>query len=366
MDIAQRASDIRMIAGVGGQPRTLSDAEEDILFAEKFENFSVARANQRNEWTYADPVYDLAASVLSVAQFMHVGDITIPAGKQYNFFRVDGIFRGGDKAKGLNFEFDVYSCDDAYGVIGLLNNRGAGPTKALYGRSVAKSGCTGIVVGGVSGVTVDNGATPSAAYGHQISMAGDGAAGVTNFGHVALRINTDNNILGINNGVIVIDEGIFSDNRVGYSDAFIRAVNGTVGTDTTQTQAAGSFLKWQDVGGQFLFEVDKDGLIYQRATDGKQLFATDIGGNLIMGSTNVSQRRLQLYTSATEYYFSGVNSGNYTRIRDNTLGNDLMRLAGGGAADALSIRVNSTIKQVTEGAADSGGAGFKVLRVPNA
>ncbi|WP_145201428.1 hypothetical protein [Sphingobium sp. B2] len=282
----------------------------------------------RSTWSHSAPTYDLASNLLGVSNFYHAGDVTIPAGKQYNVIRMDGIFRGGDKAKGINFDFDVYGSDDAYGVIGLLNNYGPGPSKAIYGRSVAKSGSTGIVVGGVSGVTVDTGATPSAAYGHQISMAGTGSAGVANFGHTALRINTDNNILGINNGVIVLDEGIFSDNRVGYSDAFIRAVNGTVGTDGTQTQAAGAFLRWQDVGGQFLFEVDKDGLLFQRDKTGKQLFATDAGGNVLMGSTNVSQRRLQLYTSATEYYLQGVDSGNYLRVRDNTIGKDLMRLSG--------------------------------------
>lgn len=153
-------------------------------------------------------------------------------------------------------------------------------------------------------------------------------AGVSNFGHTALKINTDNNILGILNGVIELDEGIFSDNRVGYSDAFIRAVNGTVGTDGTKTPSTGSFLKWQNTDGQFVFEVDKDGLIYQRSATGQQLFATDISGNLLLGSTAVSQRQLRLYTSATEYYLQGVSSGNYLRFRDNTVGKDLMKIYG--------------------------------------
>lgn len=273
------------------------------------------------------PVYNLSSNTLAVTNFLHAGDVTIPSGKQYNLIRMDGIFRSGDKAKGLNFDFDVYNSDDSYGVIGLLNNYGSGPSKSIYGRSVAKSGSTGVVVGMVSGVTTDSGSTPTAAYGHQISMAGTGA-GVSNFGHTALKINTDNNILGILNGVIELDEGIFSDNRVSYSDAFIRAVNGTVGTDGTKTPAAGSFLKWQNTDGQFVFEVDKDGLIYQRSASGQQLFATDISGNLLLGSTAVSQRQLRLYTSATEYYLQGVSTGNYLRFRDNTVGKDLMKIYG--------------------------------------
>lgn len=38
---------------------------------------------------------------------------------------------------------------------------------------------------------------------------------------------------------------------------------------------------------------------------------------------------------------------------------------GGNSANPLSVRVASSLKAVTEGATDSGGSGFKVLRVPN-
>jgi len=42
-----------------------------------------------------------------------------------------------------------------------------------------------------------------------------------------------------------------------------------------------------------------------------------------------------------------------------------MELSGASSANPVFLRINSSLKQVTEGAADSGGGGFKVLRVPN-
>lgn len=52
--------------------------------------------------------------------------------------------------------------------------------------------------------------------------------------------------------------------------------------------------------------------------------------------------------------------------------NDLLAILGGATRlkvsalnDAISIMVNNALKQITEGAADSGGTGYKLLRVPN-
>lgn len=51
----------------------------------------------------------------------------------------------------------------------------------------------------------------------------------------------------------------------------------------------------------------------------------------------------------------------------NILGSDTtcLQVSGTSGANPIFIRVSSALKQVTEGAADSGGTGYRVLRVPN-
>lgn len=94
-------------------------------------------------------------------------------------------------------------------------------------------------------------------------------------------------------------------------------------------------------------------------------------------------------TSHSLLIFSGYNSSdakkNYTKIQSvvqvNTAGAENGRLdlifsgagsditgfqlSGNSSSNPVFLRVNGSLKQVTEGAVDSGGAGFKVLRVPN-
>lgn len=43
----------------------------------------------------------------------------------------------------------------------------------------------------------------------------------------------------------------------------------------------------------------------------------------------------------------------------------VLTMSGGLPDNPLSVRVGGSLKQVTQGAADSGGTGFRVLRVPN-
>jgi hypothetical protein len=62
------------------------------------------------------------------------------------------------------------------------------------------------------------------------------------------------------------------------------------------------------------------------------------------------------------YIRSVSTSGNVLQV--DWSGNQQF-IVGNSTANPISVRVNSTLKQVTEGATDSGGAGFKLLRVPN-
>jgi hypothetical protein len=247
----------------------------------------ISPITQRVDHQYA-PVYDLASGVLSVQHHLQTGAITIPEGKQYNVMRFEGTVTGGVKFKGINWEYHVTNPIDAYCAIGLLRNYGSGNTKALYGRSEAMPGCTGVVVGVVAGTTVNDGAAPSDVIGLEVSM--DGAAPAQSS---AVRIDTSETAK-------TVKHGILSLLQLQYSDSFIKAFN----------SGAGSFLKWQEPDGTALFEVDKSGGITKRDSAGNVLFRVDAAGNL--------------------------------------------RVAFGGV-----------LKDVVEGPADSGGTGYRVLRVQN-
>lgn len=105
--------------------------------------------------------------------------VTVPASKNFNYI---GIRNGGNdnnftiNANALAAGYTFYmrslagssASSNLYGVIGQLNNAGAGSTKAIYGRSTALAGCTGVVMGGV--FAVDTVAGLSDAAGVQISL----------------------------------------------------------------------------------------------------------------------------------------------------------------------------------------------------
>ena len=125
--------------------------------------------------------YDEALSVLGRVVEVDSGGITtnIPASKNFNYI---GVRNGGNDnyfnldvnslAAGYTFYMRAvsgsHSSSNLYGVIGQLNNAGAGSTKAIYGRSTALAGCTGVVMGAT--FAVDTVAGLSDATGVQISL----------------------------------------------------------------------------------------------------------------------------------------------------------------------------------------------------
>lgn len=130
--------------------------------------------------------YDEAFSVLGRVVEVDSRGVTtsVPASKNYNYI---GIRNGGNdnnftiNADALAAGYTFYmralagsaSSSNLYGTIGQLNNAGAGSAKAIYGRSTALSGCTGVVMGAVFAVNTVAGL--SDATGIQISL--DTAAG---------------------------------------------------------------------------------------------------------------------------------------------------------------------------------------------
>ena len=74
--------------------------------------------------------------------------------------------------------------------------------------------------------------------------------------------------------------------------------------------------------------------------------------------------------AAPSVYFlsDGGDDTGFYRVSANRIGvtaGGAQRFEVAGSSDAVSLMVNGSMKAVTEGATDSGGSGYKVLRVPN-
>ena len=316
------------------------------------------------QYRYNEPVYDVTAN-LSVTDFRKVGTIVIPSGKQHNDIRMDGTVSGGTKFKGIDFNYNVTDTIDAYCAIGALHNFGSGSTKAIFGAAFAESGCTGICVGGDFAVHALSGSTANAIYGVQIGLNGDSASTVVASMN-GILIGTSNSATGTNDGVIVVDHGILSENEVGYDDAFIKAFNFTQTDTSGDVQQAGSFLKWQ-APGAVLFEVDQNGAIIKRNPANRVLFQVDSGGDVTLGNSTETQKTISFVNSARTFNFQAIDTGDHFRIRDVGATRDLFHALGGaaGATNGIKLWVDGALKVVSAGAADSESAGFKSLRVPN-
>ncbi len=305
-----------------------------------------AALSLRNRFTGYTPLYNLNGAMtegggtdLSVQHIYDMGDITLPTGAsiQHCVMRFAGIARNGDAfetagAKFISFNMDSYNAD-AYGAIGTLTLKtGTKEVKALYGRASLESTTGGVGVALVGGVTIDAAAAPTAAWPLQLTL--DGAGSASSVGRFVS--------LGSDQAAKIAAYCIYSDPKIGYQTAFIRAWN----------SGAGQFLKWQspDVGAGHidLFVVEKLGHVRG-----------------ILGSVG-----------APTYAFLGdTNTGMYSTAADEVAfaaaGAQVLRLraVGGGATTSMVLGVNNTAGvnnvSVTLGAVDSGGAGFRVLRVPN-
>ncbi len=131
------------------------------------------------------PSYDEAATVLSRALAIDTYGVTltIPASKQLDLIGLrnggnDLNFTIGSGASVAGHAFYMRSllgsdaASNLYGVIGSVTNAGPGVVKAVYGRAVAVSGSTGVLMGAAFGINTIAGL--SHATGIQITPDTDG------------------------------------------------------------------------------------------------------------------------------------------------------------------------------------------------
>ena len=209
--------------------------------------------------------------------------VTVPASKNFNYI---GIRNGGNDnnftinanalAAGYTFYMRALAgssvSSNLYGVIGQLNNAGAGSAKAIYGRSTALSGCTGVVMGAVFAVDTVSGL--SDATGVQISL--DTTAG----GKVNKAIWVNKNAA----ATVALDYGVLLD------DVAIQA--GGSGFQMF-AKGAGDFLTLKNSAGSAnLFAVDSTGAFTTdinvgTTTNGVRVTSSAITRTAAAGNLNV-------------------------------------------------------------------------------
>lgn len=121
------------------------------------------------------------------------------------------------------------------------------------------------------------------------------------------------------------------------------------------------------------FQLDSNG-----ATGGPELqlyrtsdspAASDVLGDLsFRGSNDAVSDNIQygrLFAVIDDPAAATASGSLVLHARINDTSTEVLRLGNDDATDPVSLRVGGAVEQVTQGAADSGGTGFRVLRVPN-
>lgn len=233
---------------------------------------------------YNEPQYDMdgngaPGSTLATNDFHRVGSVTVPASKQYDVIRCVGNISSGGANSGFRFiNYDITSngVTNAYGVIGVINNAGSGTTKSMYGRAVAKVGCTGDVVGLDVACGHDPGSTPANTVGIMVSM-GD---------------YTSRTIWMIPDGATArVNWGILASNQLGFADGFIRGYS----RYAYDLNADGDAFSWMDANtSAVLFDVDHRGNIR-----GQNLTFLNTGKRIYGDLTNTTHANRVLFQTVT-------------------------------------------------------------------
>lgn len=254
---------------------------------------------------YNEPQYDMdgngaPGSALATNDFHRVGSVTVPASKQYDVIRGVGNISSGGANSGFRFiNYDITSngVTNAYGVIGVINNAGSGTTKSLYGRAVAKAGCTGDVVGLDIACGIDPGSTPANAVGIMVSM-----------GDYASRT-----IWMLPDGATArVNWGILADNQLGFADGFIRGYS-RYAYDPT---ADGDAFSWINANtSAVLFDVDHLGNVR-----GQNLTFLNTGKRIYGDLTNTTHANRVLFQTLTANSPSNIGvipsgTGNTSALR---------------------------------------------------
>lgn len=132
---------------------------------------------------------------------------------------------------------------------------------------------------------------------------------------------------------------------------FMASSEGTVAVDAILTTNAGAF-------DEFKVGLDLSGTTFTTGFAATFPNNTGLGWNgsdsvvrLVVGSSNIGVSYLR--PSDTGAWTEMQSTGGVTLLRAENV------------SDSISIYVNGSLKKVTQGATDSGGTGFRLLRVPN-
>ena len=253
----------------------------------------------------ASPTFDEASNVLGRTLALDNQGVTmvVPAGKQYDYIGIRNAgnnnihtIGAGSIVMGLAYYLESSSSSDAssnmYGVIGSVINNGPGTTKALYGRTIAQSGCTGVVIASAIRTELKTGSSPNTATCIQTGHAGDTSIGL----YSVMTIDTEAASGKSQYGIVAIP-------TMTFTSAFINASTG----------GGGSFLNWQAAGG------------------GASLFNVDANGKITLSPASANTKMLDLQSGARINFTATAAS--------NTTGGTASAIAGN-PSQYIKIQVN--------------------------
>jgi len=280
----------------------------------------------------ATPSFDEATSTLARAIALDNGGTTVvvPAGTNANLV---GARNGGSEnnytvgSAGVAAAYTFYqrstsashSSSNNYGVIGAMYNAGPGTTKAIYGRAIAETGSTGVVMGAVFGVNT--------------------VAGISNATAVQVTVDTDSGTQ--------VDTGLLIDSNT----ATTAVIENAILVDDVAIPAGGSVLRARAKGAG-------DFLTFTNAAGAANLFSVNSLGQIdtIAGVTTTlsltEEVPLALNNATREYQLQAVNSGDYLRI------------IAGASGDALTV--TSQLNLGVGGRTNFGSGTGGIIGIPNA
>lgn len=282
--------------------------------------------------------------------------ITVPDGKQFNYIGIrnegnPNVFTLEDTGMASCLSYYVRSSADSgstsnlYSVVGNLYNAGAGSTKALYGRSIAESGCTGVVTGGVFRTQIDTGATPTTSYCLQMGPAGN----LSKTLDMVIEMDHEQGTFGSPG---YANYGIVQNANLLFKEAFIRGIANT-GADFLRLQTA------TGGGGAVLFSVNANGDVL---TESQVVVGTDhtvLTQGILQTLPTSANLEILCGSSGTLYLGSGDTGGiapvavygNIFEIRDAAEGYRLnfdnnTSASAGSSAGYITIQVNGVDKKI--------------------
>lgn len=343
------------------------------------------------------PTFNLAGNVLAVAELITWPAFTVAAGKQFDAIRIDGIgtpitLGSGTISSGISSYVEAgsgsVSNTTLYSGVLHVDNAGPGTVKALHALASGSGSSTGVLAAGqFQMVGLATSSTASAAIMISNTGAADVVSGLSiNSTGVRFRhgIGTEVAPTLILNAYYqawmatgsatnarafqVLDNG---GTEIGYIQKDAKAVFPSIGLGTTP--GAGLLINGEysnaanNIAGQFR-NTNSSGITSVRMLN-------DIASTVEFGIRGSARASYGALVAGDGYFYS---DNSITIMADDASGT--VKITAGGnvekarvdataVADETSLMlwdVNSgTLKRVSVGIADSGGVGFRLLRIPN-